>query len=78
MAEGDDAHAVGLGDFRAFLHRVMGMFVYHNQIALRDQARQRAEIRQTDGRIDQHGFGAQPICQLCLGVLVAAHGCERA
>jgi len=73
LAERLDADAVGLGNLRTFLHGIVSMLIDDQQIAPADQTGQGSQVRQADGRINQHRFRAQPGRQLFLGQLVGPH-----
>ena len=50
MTEGDQANPVGLGNLGAFLHRVVGVLVDHQQVASTHQTRQSPRFaRLTEG-----------------------------
>ncbi len=78
VREIDDADAVGLGDLGAFLNRVVGMLVDHEQVLAADQAGHGAHVRQGHGRIDQGCFRSQPAGDLVLGVGIGANTREGA
>jgi hypothetical protein len=73
MAEHHDADAIGLSDLGAFLHRVVGVLVDDEHIALAHQTGQSAHVGQGDRRVNKDRFGAEPVCQLGLGYLVGTH-----
>ncbi len=72
MREEDDADAVGLGDLRPFLDRIVGLLVDHQKILPAHQARNRAHVGQRDGRVNQDRLDAEPFRQLFLGLFIGA------